>query len=57
MAVRLTDIDLALDNLKMVLDSFREMDDEGLVEDPVMNKIVEIYGEESKDFSIVVENK
>ena len=57
MAVRLSDIDLALDNLKTVLDSFREMDDEGLVEDAIMSKIVEIYGEDDKDFVNLVENK
>jgi len=56
MAVRLSDIDLALDNLKTVLDSFREMDDEGLVEDAIMSKIVEIYGEDGKDFVNLLEN-
>lgn len=50
MAVRIKDIDIALDNLREVLCDFKVLDVDGVIEDPVLNKLVEMYGSQEEDY-------
>ena len=49
MAVRIKDLNNALSNLMEALCDFKALDDDGVIEDPMLDKLVEVYGLPEED--------
>ena len=50
MAVRIKDLNNALSNLMEAICDFKALDDDGVIEDPMLDRLVEVYGLPDEDY-------